>query len=409
MSKIDDLILELCPDGVEFVRIGNISTLHRGKSLSKSDVATGDVPIILYGELYTTYGNYITEIFSRCEINRAQLGTRLQVGDLIMPITSTTKEAQIGKASAVLHAAPAYLGGDAIALRHNQEPGYLVHLINGSWFESLKMRHRTGTTVSHLSPQAIMDIEIPLPPLKVQREIVSILDKFTELEAELEAELVARHQQFDCFKRIIMEPSRDWQQKSLHQVAEIFDGPHATPSKTESGPWYLSISSLSNGTLDMTKSAHLAEGDYAKWSKRVSPQIGDTLFSYETRLGEAAHWNIDEPAVLGRRMGLLRPNKSEILPEYLTAMYLSPFFQQQIKDKTVKGSTVDRISIANLGNWTVLIPPFNKQIEIIEQLNQFQEFASGAKAHLPREIIARRQQYEYYRDKLLTFKELEVA
>lgn len=65
MSKIDDLIKELCPDGVKFQELGKVAKFCRGKSLSKAAIGTGDVPIILYGELYTTYGNYIVDVVSR--------------------------------------------------------------------------------------------------------------------------------------------------------------------------------------------------------------------------------------------------------------------------------------------------------------------------------------------------------
>ena len=91
----------------------------------------------------------------------------------------------------------------------------------------------------------------------------------------------------------------------LGDLVEVFDGPHATPRKVKSGPWFLSIASLKNGRLDLSESTHIHEDDVARWSRRVTPQRGDTLFSYETRIGEAAFWDSDAEAVLGRRMGAL--------------------------------------------------------------------------------------------------------
>lgn len=81
-----------------------------------------------------------------------------------MPITSTTKDAQIGKSSVVIGSS-FYLGGDAIAIVHDQNPGYLMHLLNSNFFENEKMKHRTGTTVCHLSPTGFLDIKIPIPPI----------------------------------------------------------------------------------------------------------------------------------------------------------------------------------------------------------------------------------------------------
>ena len=74
----------------------------------------------------------------------------------------------------------------------------------------------------------------------------------------------------------------------IGDIAEVFDGPHATPKKIDVGPFFLSISSLENGQLDLSKSAHISDEQFEKWTRRVTPREGDVLFSYETRLGEAA-------------------------------------------------------------------------------------------------------------------------
>ena len=147
-------------------------------------------------------------------------------------------------------------------------------------------------------------------------------------------------------------------------IAEIYDGPHATPEKSDSGPYFLSISSLEKGRLDLSKSAHLSEADFEKWTKRVTPQNGDLLFSYETRLGEAALMPHGIQACLGRRMGLLRAKKNKVIPEYLLYAYLSPQFQQTIKTNTIKGATVDRISLNELPNFSIRIPNIEEQRKV---------------------------------------------
>jgi len=114
---------------------------------------------------------------------------------------------------------------------------------------------------------------------------------------------------------------------TIGRVAEVYDGPHATPKKIKQGPYFLSISSLENGTLDLSKSVHLSEQDFVKWTKRVTPKEGDVLFSYETRLGDAALMPPSVKACLGRRMGLLRPDTEKVIPEYLLYAYLAPAFQ----------------------------------------------------------------------------------
>lgn len=156
----------------------------------------------------------------------------------------------------------------------------------------------------------------------------------------------------------------EWSEVRLRDVATVYDGPHATPQKTEDGPWYLSISSLRNGRFDLAESAHLAESDLATWTRRVSPTPGDTLFSYETRIGEAAHWSIDAPAALGRRMGLLRPNLDLVDARFLTYAYLGPQFQNVIRTQTVHGATVERLLIADMPNWPMALPPLGEQRRI---------------------------------------------
>lgn len=155
---------------------------------------------------------------------------------------------------------------------------------------------------------------------------------------------------------------------TIGDIARVFDGPHATPKKISSGPYFLSISSLEKGRLDLTKSAFLSEEDFKKWTKRVTPEEGDLLFSYETRLGEAALMPAGVKACLGRRMGLLRFNKDKVLPEYVLYAYLSPAFQQTIKANTLRGATVDRLSISDFPDFPIRIPPLEEQEKVANLL-----------------------------------------
>ncbi|HDZ9469286.1 restriction endonuclease subunit S [Vibrio cholerae] len=159
----------------------------------------------------------------------------------------------------------------------------------------------------------------------------------------------------------------------IGDIATVFDGPHATPTKIEHGPYFLSISSLEAGQLDLSKSARLSEEQFDKWTRRVTPQEGDVLFSYETRLGEAALMPKGVKACLGRRMGLLRPALDKVLPDYLLYAYMSPMFQQEIKKRTIHGATVDRISLKELPDFNIRIPPLSEQarvVNVLKSLNQ---------------------------------------
>ena len=158
---------------------------------------------------------------------------------------------------------------------------------------------------------------------------------------------------------------------TVGDIAQVFDGPHATPKKIEAGPYFLSISSLENGKLDLSKSAHVSDEDFKKWTRRVKPEEGDILFSYETRLGEVAMMPAGVTACLGRRMGLLRPDRTKILPEYLLYAYQSPAFQETIRSKTIHGATVDRIALKELPSFPIQVPPILEQEKIVNVLKGY--------------------------------------
>ena len=157
------------------------------------------------------------------------------------------------------------------------------------------------------------------------------------------------------------DTTQGWHQVNLGDIAEIFDGPHATPKKTENGPVFLGISNLVNGRIDISTAEHLSDSDYATWTKRVIPQPGDIVFSYETRLGEAAAIPPGLQCCLGRRMGLLRVSKELVDPQFLLYAYLGPEFQGTLQSRTVQGSTVDRILLTELGTFPIRIPLLPEQ------------------------------------------------
>ncbi|MFJ6437536.1 restriction endonuclease subunit S [Streptomyces sp. NPDC091416] len=160
----------------------------------------------------------------------------------------------------------------------------------------------------------------------------------------------------------------EWIETTVGDVATVFDGPHATPKKIEEGPWFLSISSLNKGRLNLAESAHVSEEDFRQWTRRVTPREGDVLFSYETRLGEAAAMPPKVQACLGRRMGLLRPKPGRVDPRFLLYAYLGPEFQETIAARTIHGATVDRIPLATMPTWPIHLPKLADQRAIVSVL-----------------------------------------
>ena len=153
-----------------------------------------------------------------------------------------------------------------------------------------------------------------------------------------------------------------WKEVPLGKLVDIFDGPHATPKKTTTGPVFLGISNLASGRLDLSQREYLSEDDYVRWTRRVTPRTNDIVFSYETRLGEAALIPKGLRACLGRRMGLLRPKAGAIDARFLLYAFLGENFQNTIRTRTVYGSTVDRIPLTDMGEFPIYVPQ-----EIAEQ------------------------------------------
>lgn len=148
----------------------------------------------------------------------------------------------------------------------------------------------------------------------------------------------------------------------------IFDGPHATPKKTEAGPVFLGISSLRRGQLDPAAFEFLSEEDFQQWTRRVVPQAGDVVFSYETRLGEVALIPPDLRCCLGRRMALMRIDRTKAMPEFVVYAFLAPAFQDVIRARTIHGSTVDRLPLTDFGSFPITAPPLHVQREVVASL-----------------------------------------
>jgi type I restriction enzyme S subunit len=153
----------------------------------------------------------------------------------------------------------------------------------------------------------------------------------------------------------------EWPQVSIGEVADIFDGPHATPVTVKSGPIFLGVGALQNGRINLGETRHVSPEDFKTWTRRVKPQQDDVVFSYETRLGEAAIIPQGFECCLGRRMGLVRARRSKLVPRFFLYFYLSPGFQQFLRSRTVNGATVDRIALKEFPSFPMILPPLREQ------------------------------------------------
>ena len=396
MSKLDDLIKERCPNGVKYAELGKVCEITKGRGLSKSDKGTGDIPIILYGELYTIYGNYIDEVVSSAsEIAKNSL--LIAKNDLLLPVSSTTKEAQIGKASVYRLEDECYLGGDAIRLRHKQNPGFLMYVINSTAFEKQKMKCVSGTTISHLNPGKLSKIKVPIPPLEVQNEIVQILDNFAELTAELTAELSNRKKQYEYYRDLLLnfneneqrEREREVRWASIEDICEISRGFIMSKDfiRDNAGEYPVYSSQTENNGMLGRINTYKYDGDYLTWT--TDGANAGTVFR---RSGKFSVTNV---------CGLLKVKDSTVSNDYL--YYI---LSNTAKNYVNSGMGNPKLMSNAMARIKVPIPDNEEQQRIVGVLDRFDKLTSDISEGLPAEIEAREKQYAYYRDKLLSFKEL---
>lgn len=203
MSEIRKLIQELCPDGVEFKKLGEIGTFTRGSGLQKKDFTEEGFPCIHYGQIYTKYGLSTTKTISKCSPELAEKLIKAKSGDLVIACTSENVE-DVCKAVVWLGDGEIVTGGHACVFSHNQDPKYVAYYFQSEQFFLQKKKYAKGVKVIDVKASDLERIEIPVPPMAVQRKIVEILDNFSNLTAELEAELEERKRQYEYYRNLLL-------------------------------------------------------------------------------------------------------------------------------------------------------------------------------------------------------------
>lgn len=195
-----------------------------------------------------------------------------------------------------------------------------------------------------------------------------------------------------------------WNTKGIGEVADIFDGPHATPKTVDTGPIFLGIGALNDGMINLRETRHVTENDFKTWTRRVRPQAGDVVFSYETRLGQAAIIPDNIDCCLGRRMGLVRFKTNEVIPKFFLYQYISPSYRNFLDSKTIRGATVDRISIKEFPFFPIAIPSIEEQKRIVSILDDAFECIDTAIANTEKNIANARELFESYLDRVFAEK-----
>lgn len=196
MSKLKELIRELCPHGVEYKAIKDIATdLYRGSGIKRDEITAEGVPCVRYGEIYTTYGIWFEECASHIVLENVKSPKYFEHGDVLFVITGENVE-DIAKSTAYVGYDKCLVGGDIVVLKHHQNPKYLSYALATTDARRQKSAGKVKSKVVHSSVPAIANLIIPIPPLPVQAEIVRILDTFTSLTAELQA----RRKQYEYYR-----------------------------------------------------------------------------------------------------------------------------------------------------------------------------------------------------------------
>ncbi len=256
-------------------------------------------------------------------------------------------------------------------------------------------------SIPRLSPSIIKDLEIPLPPLPVQEEIVRILDAFTELQAELQAELQKRQQQYNFYRDNLLNFNRGGQETKwmkLKEIGKVCMCKRILKEQTVSSgdvPFY------KIGTFGGVADAYISQELFDSYKSKFSyPQKGDILISAAGTIGRTVEFDGKPAYFQDSNIVWLKHDESIVLNSYLKYCYtLNPW-------AISTGGTIARLYNDNILNATIPVPPIAEQQKIVDILDRFDTLTNDLTSGLPAEMEKRRQQYEYYRDRLLTFKRL---
>ena len=418
MSKLDELINKSCSKGVLYVRLCDAFDEIKGMGgVSNKWKEDGNCQFIDYLNVYNHLAVDVNDL-PFATVKSLDQDT-LKRGDILFTSASETPdECALEAAIECDIKEGVFLDDHLFGLRPNRDyknkflTGFLKHYFRSDGFRKKVAKTVRGVTRFYLSKPAFMNIEIPVPPMEVQCEIVRILDNFTELTVELTveltAELTARKKQYEYYRDCVFD-SID--KTFLHSVEEVFETRNGfTPSKAESSywengtlPWFRLEDINLNGRILNDSIQHITQFALKKSGLFSANSI---IVTTSATIGEYAL--IKVPFLCNQRFTCLtiRPKfKNALIPEYF--LHYCYKLSEYCKNNLNKGNFAS-VDMGRFYAFKFPIPTLEKQKEIIELLDNFDVYCKSLQDGLPAEINARQKQYEYYRDKLLTFKELKV-
>lgn len=401
MSKLDELIQELCPDGVEYRPFGEMATIVRGASPRPiKNFVTADangVNWIKIGDVKQG-SKYITETAEKITPDGAKKSRFVKEGDFILSNSMSFGRPYIMKTQGCIHDGWLSISDfDAFFVSD-----FLYHLLNSNKYQQI-MRQKAsfGGAVQNLNADIVRALEMPVVPVAVQREIVRILDAFTELTTELTAELTARKQQYEYYRDELLANNENVQFLPLNNIAKIYDGTHQTPEYKDCGIPFISVENI--GDIYNSKKYITREAFEAY---KIKPRKGDLFMTRIGSIGVCAVFDRDAEIAYYVSLALIRPDESIVTAKYLKYIIESSIGRKELRKRTLVNAVPIKVNKDDIGKIVLPIPPMEVQNKIVQILDRFDTLCNDISAGLPAEIEARRKQYEYYRDKLLTFKEV---
>ena len=379
MSRLADLIAQLCPDGVEYRALGDVAELKRGQAVTRKEIVEGQVPVIAGGREPAYY------------IDRPN-----RQGETIVIAGSGAYAGFVSFWNEPIFVSDAF---SIVVDRGTLQPRFVYHWLRGrqETIHALK----SGGGVPHVYPKDVAKLRCPIPPLEVQREIVRILDQFTTLEAELEAELEARRPQYEHYRNHLLSYD-SLAARGPVNVIELRDVGvvrmckriHKAETSVQGDIPFFKISTF-GGTPTSFISAEL----YEKYKEKYPyPKQGDLLISAAGTIGQIVRFDGADAYFQDSNIVWLEHDESIVLNRYLYFVYLNTRW-------TTDGGTIKRLYNNRILQQQICVPPIETQIAIADLLDRFDALVNDISLGLPAEIAARRAQYEHYRDRLLSFPE----
>ena len=333
---------------------------------------------------------------------------RLTPGDLIITNTSETIE-DVCKAVAWLGEDQIVTGGHATVLKHNEDPKYLAYYMQTDEFSIAKRKLVTGTKVQDVSANNLARIKIPVPPLAIQCEIVEILDEMEALKVELESERELRSRQYAHYRSALLTFSDDTPRSTLGAVCSAaFSGgtPLATKREFYEGgtiPWLrtqeVAYRDIHNTAVAVTEEA--VANSSARWVRENSVIVA--ISGAGVTRGRAAVNKIR----LTTNQHCCNLEVDEQKAHYRYVFHWVTHQYEELRSQG-QGNRSD-LNVGIIKAYPIPLPSLSEQRRIADILDAFDALVTDASSGLPAEILARRQQYQHYRDRLMTFKEKDAV